>query len=193
MNIISTIELKITNPVYYFTHNMKKTILFLTINIIFLATNYSLAQTCQDYIPNEWEYSRYTNHSNGTVTDNQTNLMWKKCVQSLSGGDCSIGTHSLHNWQEALQLVSNHSFASYNDWRLPNIKKLSSLTSDHCHTPSINESIFPNTLANYFWSSLPSMDGIDASWAWVLSFRSGEDGTDGRNSDHYVRLVRSGQ
>ncbi|CAC9955327.1 hypothetical protein, partial [uncultured Gammaproteobacteria bacterium] len=26
---------------------MKKTILFLTINIIFLATNYLLAQTCQ--------------------------------------------------------------------------------------------------------------------------------------------------
>jgi hypothetical protein len=30
---------------------MKKTILFLTINIIFLATNYLLAQTCQNDIP----------------------------------------------------------------------------------------------------------------------------------------------
>jgi flagellar biosynthesis protein FliP len=47
---------------------MKKTILFLTINIIFLTTNYLLAQTCQAYIPNEWEDNRYTNHGNGTVT-----------------------------------------------------------------------------------------------------------------------------
>jgi hypothetical protein len=60
---------------------MKKTILFLTINIIFLTTNYLLAQTCQAYIPNEWEDNRYTNHGNGTVTDNQTNLMWKTCTQ----------------------------------------------------------------------------------------------------------------
>jgi hypothetical protein len=67
---------------------MKKTILFLTINIIFLTTNYLLAQTCQAYIPNEWEDNRYTNHGNGTVTDNQTNLMWKKCTQGRSGNDC---------------------------------------------------------------------------------------------------------
>ena len=33
---------------------MKKTILFLTINIIFLATNYLLAQTCQDDTPDKW-------------------------------------------------------------------------------------------------------------------------------------------
>jgi hypothetical protein len=49
---------------------MKKTILFLTINIIFLTTNYLLAQSCQAYIPNEGEDNRYTNHGNGTVTDN---------------------------------------------------------------------------------------------------------------------------
>jgi hypothetical protein len=60
---------------------MKKTILFFTINIIFLATNYLLAQTCQNYIPNEWEDSRYTDNGDGTVTDNETTLMWKKCTQ----------------------------------------------------------------------------------------------------------------
>ncbi|CAB5498714.1 hypothetical protein THERMOT_912, partial [Bathymodiolus thermophilus thioautotrophic gill symbiont] len=58
---------------------MKKTILFLMINLMFLANNYLLAQTCKNYIRNEWLDSRYTDHGNGTVTDNQTDLMWKKC------------------------------------------------------------------------------------------------------------------
>jgi hypothetical protein len=83
-----------------------KTILFFTINIIFLATNYLLAQTCRDYIPNEWKDSRYVNHDNGTVTDNQTNLMWKKCAHGLSGNDCSTCTGTKHNWEESLQLAN---------------------------------------------------------------------------------------
>jgi hypothetical protein len=94
------------------------TILFLTINIIFLATNYLLAQICQNDIPDKWENSRYTDHGDGTVTDKQTTLMWKKCIQGLSGNDCSTGTSSKYNWAQALQLGGS-SFSSYNDWRLP--------------------------------------------------------------------------
>ncbi|CAC9616409.1 hypothetical protein [uncultured Gammaproteobacteria bacterium] len=172
---------------------MKKTILFFTINIIFLATNYLLAQTCRDYIPDEWKDSRYVNHDNGTVTDNQTNLMWKKCAQGLSGNDCSTGTGTKHNWEEALQLANNHSFASYSDWRLPNIKELSSLVGRRCFNPNINESIFPNTPTDYHWSSSPNAANLqDLSYhTWQLHFNYGHINSEARDNNNYVRLVRS--
>ncbi len=170
---------------------MKKTLLFLTINLIFLATNYLLAQTCQNYIPNEWEDSRYTDNGDGTVTDNETTLMWEKCTQGLSGNDCSIGTGGRHDWKEALQLVNNYSFASHNDWRLPNIKELSSLVARRCSDPSINESAFPNTSASYFLSSSPSAS--NSSNVWQLHFGEGFAHSDSRDLKNFVRLVRSGQ
>jgi hypothetical protein len=52
------------------------------------------------------------NHCDGTVTDKQTTLMWKKCIQGLSGNDCSTGTSSKYNWAQALQLGGS-SFSSY--------------------------------------------------------------------------------
>ncbi|SHA18287.1 hypothetical protein BTHERMOSOX_534 [Bathymodiolus thermophilus thioautotrophic gill symbiont] len=176
---------------------MKKIILFLTINLIFLANNYLLAQTCENYVPNKWPNSRYTDHSNGTVTDNQTKLMWKKCAEGLSGNDCNEGTGSTYNWTQALQSVNSHSFASHDDWRLPNIKELSSLAARHCYDPSINLSFFPNTPANYFWSSSPSVSAPFNNfslheWAWRLNFEFGSAYYDERNiSNYYVRLVRS--
>ncbi|SHA18586.1 hypothetical protein BTHERMOSOX_541 [Bathymodiolus thermophilus thioautotrophic gill symbiont] len=143
---------------------MKKTILFLTINFIFLATHYLLAQVCKDYVPNEWRDNRYTDYGNGTVIDNKTTLMWKKCIQGLSGNNCE-GTSIKYNWEEALQLASNHSFASHDDWRLPNIKELGSLASHHCYEPSINESIFPNTPSDYFWSSSPDSLSLNSRFS----------------------------
>ncbi|CAB5504022.1 DUF1566 domain-containing protein [Bathymodiolus thermophilus thioautotrophic gill symbiont] len=168
---------------------MKKTILFLTINIIFLATNYSLAQTCQDYIPNEWEDGRYVIRSDNTVIDYQTNLMWKKCIQGLSGDNCSVGLGGKFNWEAALQLAKDHNFATYSDWRLPNIKELNSLVTRNCYNPRVNESIFPNTPADLFWSSSPS--ARNSSQTWQLHFNYGYANTEERNSSNYVRLVRS--
>ncbi|OIR24752.1 DUF1566 domain-containing protein [Bathymodiolus thermophilus thioautotrophic gill symbiont] len=169
---------------------MKKTILFLMINLMFLANNYLLAQTCKNYIRNEWLDSRYTDHGNGTVTDNQTDLMWKKCIQGLSGNNCDEGTGNMYNWKEALQLASNHSFASHNDWRLPNIKELNSLVARHCYSPSINLSFFPNT-SSPLWSSSPRAN--HSSNAWRLHLDYGSDNYGDRNSAVFVRLVRSKQ
>ncbi|CAC9624167.1 hypothetical protein [uncultured Gammaproteobacteria bacterium] len=175
---------------------MKKTILFLTINIIFLATNYLLAQICQNDIPDKWENSRYTDHSDGTVTDKQTTLMWKKCIQGLSGNDCSTGTSSKYNWAQALQLGGS-SFSSYNDWRLPNKKELKSLLARRCREPSINESVFPNTPAtvadSHFWSSSPDNIEKELKAALTVNFSHSLENRISRDKGQYVRLVRSGQ
>ena len=118
------------------------------------------AQTCKSYITDEWQDSRYTDHSNGTVSDNNTKLMWKKCSQgqTFSGGTCT-GSAITMNWKEALvsaKTINDASdFATYKDWRVPNIKELNSLVSLKCYNPSINASVFPNTPSSSFWSSSP--------------------------------------
>jgi hypothetical protein len=164
---------------------MPKIITFLYI-IILSSSLY--AQTCKDYITNEWQDSRYTDHGNGTITDTTTGLMWKKCSEGLSGADCSTGSANTYTWQGALAL-NGSSFAGKSDWRLPNIKELSSLTALNCYNPSINETVFPNTPSSYFWSSSPYASS--SSRAWLLNFASGNDGYGFRTGSTEVRLVRN--
>jgi hypothetical protein len=163
-----------------------------TIKTLFLIfINISIyAQTCKDYITNEWQDSRYTDHGNGTITDTTTGFMWKKCSEGLSGADCSTGSATTFTWKGALAL-NRSSFAGKSDWRLPNIKELSSLATLNCYNPSINTTMFPNTPATYFWSSSP--DASYSSYAWRLYFNYGGDGYYNRGSSYRVRLVRFGQ
>lgn len=156
---------------------------------IFLLANTSYAQQdCQDYIPNHWQDSRYTDNSDGTVLDKTTNLIWKKCAEGLSGNDCATGSVTTHTWQQALQLANSHTFAAKSDWRLPNIKELESLAALNCHNPSINTTLFPNTPAGNFWSSSPVSGG--SGGAWRLSFGHGDVNNDYPNFSNTVRLVR---
>ncbi|CAB5494844.1 DUF1566 domain-containing protein [Bathymodiolus thermophilus thioautotrophic gill symbiont] len=178
---------------------MKKTILFLTINIIFLTTSYVLAQTCTNYTFDRWKDSRYTDNKDGTITDKQTNLMWKKCSEGLffiiSSNDCRSVVQAF-TWKDALKTsketinsTNNRNFAGHNDWRLPNIKELGSLVTNRCFNPSINETIFPSTPSNVFWSSSPG----SGSRSWQVNFNSANDTSGHRivvSSKGYVRLVR---
>ncbi len=158
-------------------------------------------QTCYGEIIATTPDSRFTVHGDGTVTDLRTGLMWKQCNEGLSGSNCS-GTSLKFTWQEALQkaetLNAGAGFAGYTDWRLPNIKELDSIVELSCQSPSINETVFPNTptdTVNYFWSS--SLAGINyygqpAGDAWNIKFNFGFSITLPRVSTIYVRLVRGG-
>jgi len=156
-----------------------------------LLLNIAVAQTCKDYIPDNNPNSRYTNHNDGTVTDNETGLMWKQCVEGLSGiNACTSEEYTKHTWQQALQLPSSVTFATYNDWRLPNLTELESLVRQNCIYPSINISLFPNTPFFGVWSSSP-----DAPWysgaTFIVDFQEGLAGLNDRSSNFHVRLVRS--
>jgi hypothetical protein len=166
-----------------------KTSLFLILTLFMTLAN---AQTCKDYITDEWQDSRYTNNGDGTITDKVTKLMWKRCSEGQSGTNCESGTATTHNWRQALDLAANTSFATHTDWRLPNIKELASLAKLNCYNPSINETPFPNTSTNYFWSSSPYADGGSYD-AWLLDFDDGYGNYDFRSDSYRVRLVRFGQ
>jgi hypothetical protein len=128
--------------------------------------------------------------------------MWKQCPKGLTGNDCEIGMATTFNWQVALQIPetinSIGGFAVYTDWRLPNIKELSSITEEQCHSPALNLNIFPTKEPSGSWSSSPegnqTNDISNFSYAWSISFNSqGFIGSRGRVSNADVRLVRTEQ
>ena len=57
----------------------------------------------------------------GTVVDTDSLLVWKHCVEALSGSGCATGAASTMNWTNANTTASGSSWAGYNDWRLPSI------------------------------------------------------------------------
>lgn len=160
------------------------------------ATSVRAAQVCPDRILQTTPTADFTDHGDGTLTHKNTRLMWKKCVEGLSGVDCATGTASTHSWQGALQLADGHSFAGYSDWRLPNIKELASIIEQGCHDPAINLSVFPNDPGLSGWSGLYVWSGSPASfgpYAWFVRFYDGNVSSSSRSGDYRVRLVRGGQ
>lgn len=168
-----------------------------TILIISLFLPYKLfaAQSCEDYITNEWPISRYTIESivgDKVVTDIKTGLLWKQCSQGFSGMGCANDSNETYTWNEALnEAVSqnNIGFAGYTDWRLPNINELNSILAYNCINPPINEEAFPNTPNEDFWSSSPT-DNAPFN-AWSIIFSGGFFQRKLRTSRARVRLVRN--
>jgi len=164
--------------------------IFISIPLLFFTLPSMAVQNCKDYIFDNNPNSRYTNHNDGTVMDNETGLMWKQCVNGFSGvNSCSTGSLFSYTWQEALQLPATVSFATYSDWRLPNFTELESLVTQNCEIPSINISLFPNAPSVPMWSSSPSSSGLNLSWS--VNFDIGYTGAHTRDSFYSVRLVRS--
>ena len=113
------------------------------------------AQTCKSSIAVATPTSRFTLNGDGTVTDNTTGLMWKQCVEGLSGAGCAAGSASTMDWKAALDHAATHSFAGYSDWRLANIKELGSIVETACLSPAVNLAVFPNTPSSLVWSASP--------------------------------------
>lgn len=119
----------------------------------------------------------YIDNSNGTVTDRLTGLSW----QRQDDGTARI-------WQEALFYCENLSFAGFDDWRLPDVKELSSITDDSRHTPAIDQEAFPQTKPAGYWTSTPFAD--NPVFAWFVYFNNGYVNPVNKFHEYYTRCVR---
>ena len=148
------------------------------------------AQSCNSQIPQSTPTEDFIDHGDGTVTHKSTGLMWKRCEEGLSGLSCAIGTRISKDFPSALEYATtNNSYAGYNDWRLPNIKELASIVEVSCEDPSLNLTFFPNSRADYFWSSSPA----SGTSAWRIRFAvGGSVYSAGKNYTYQIRLVRGG-
>ncbi len=128
----------------------------------------------------------YTDHGNGTATDNVTGLIW---ATDGDGVGCFNGQTA--TWTDALDYCNGLSFAGYSDWRLPNLKELHSLVNYSTVTPKIAASVFPNTKADRYVSSTTHFY-FTGSAAFV-NFNDGDIGYLGKDEAvFYVRAVRGG-
>ena len=147
----------------------------------------------------------YTNNNNGTITDNTTGLMWKACDQgqawdnnntaaNLTDDNCTADSNATdtYNWTAALTEAQNHTFAGYDDWRLPNVKELTSIADYTKENPSINPA-FPNANNTAsFWPSTLYANTALSNAAWNVNFNAGFMFANSRAVDtNRVRLVRT--
>ena len=131
-----------------------------------------------------WPSPRFTDHGDGTITDELTGLMWSK--------NANLGSMT---WQGALDYVETLSIGGYSDWRLPNRKELFSLIDHSKNAPALPvDHLFQNVQSDYYWSSTTSASST--AHAWVVGMWNGNvyDGSKSYKSYYYyVWPVRSGQ
>lgn len=103
-----------------------------------------------------WPVPRFTDNTDGTITDNLTGLVWLKnasCVYFYEGNTTG---HNYRQWIKAI-LAANLLASGYcglsdgsvaGDWRLPNVKEMQSLLAY-----GFREKAIPNTtgLSYYRW------------------------------------------
>ena len=154
-------------------------------------------QKCDSSLPATTPDARFTDNGDGTVTDSVAGLMWKKCLEGMSGSSCSAGQEQKFTWQTALQRASSEASMTslgYTDWRLPNVKELATIAELRCHSPAANLTVFPNLPADIdvnlslLWSSSPSTEN---AFAWGVQFIEGDVAQANKNNIGFVRLVRN--
>lgn len=155
----------------------------------------SFAQRCSDTIQASTPDTRFSLNSDGTVTDKQTSLIWKRCLEGQSGADCSSGSATSFQWPKALEQA-----ASQAGWRVPNIKEVSSIVELSCYDPAINLNIFPNQPSASVWSN--SFTAGSRTNIWYVDFQDGDDAFGSYLNDYdsytyaqvsHLRLVRDAQ
>jgi len=182
--------------------SMKK-ILFMGFCVLLWSHQAVAVQVCQSLtIKASAPASRFIVNGNGTVTDNKTHLTWKRCSegQTWTGTTCT-GAATALNVQSALNAAvtfnANGGLGGFTDWRVPNMKELQSIIEQQCITPSINTSIFPATVSNFYWSSSPD-SASGGGYFLAVDFNNGVSGGQlGTTSvfgtqSYHVRLVRGG-
>ncbi|MCU7837644.1 MAG: DUF1566 domain-containing protein [gamma proteobacterium symbiont of Taylorina sp.] len=87
-----------------------------------------------------------------------------------------------------IEAVNKQGLCGYHDWRMPEIKELESLVVLGSE-PTIDNTIFPNTWKNIFWSATTYAD--DTSQAWFVNFYSGITYFTDKRQAGQVRLVRT--
>jgi len=127
----------------------------------------------------------YINNGDATVTDISTGLMWQ---QGRAPNTMTLADAEAY----CTYLNQNYLLGGHNNWRLPTIKELCSLSNYNSRNPSIDSSFFPDTASSFYWSS--TINEFYTHDSWLVSFSDGNfNFFDSSDYSYYVRVVRDAQ
>jgi hypothetical protein len=136
-------------------------------------------------------FSRFTDNGNGTVTDTLTGLIWLKeadCWGQLTWSQALIYAHGLVNGQCGLSACSIAV-----DWRLPNVKEMTSLIDYDFYSPAMHQSSsFNNVQSSFYWSSTTNPGYFSPTYAWAVDLEYGGASYAHKGNYLYVWPVRGG-
>lgn len=133
-------------------------------------------------------------NGDGTVTDQLTGLMWQQeeYGEPAQGSVCEeiIGYIDSVQWETALTYCQNLQLGGHDDWRLPNIKELESITDENGTQTCFNMTFFPHACGNY-WSSTSFI--VDGNNAYYYENHTGQFKFISKSQSREVKCVRGGQ
>lgn len=120
----------------------------------------------------------FTDNNDGTVRDNNTELIWQKTSDGLA-----------RTWYEANGYCNNLTLGNRSDWRLPEPHELISIVDYSKKIPAIDASAFTQAVSSDYWSSLGPNPIINGPEAVVVNFMYGEYHVLDKNSTAHVLCV----
>ena len=146
---------------------------------------------------------RFVDNGDGTITDNQTGLMWEKKV---AGSGCLHCVDDTYSWTDAMSewisevnggLVdfppnAQSGLGGHTNWRLPTIVELQTIPLEPfpCGTSPCIDLIFGPTATFLYWSS--STAAFTPFSPWVVNFSQGNVLPNPGEPVVHARAVRDG-
>ena len=126
----------------------------------------------------------FSDHENEMITHPNTGLIWQKSDDGIE-----------KTWLDALTHCEELSQGGHDDWRLPNLNELHSITDYSRFRPAIDQNFFEinsNENGRYiYWSSTSYIHSTHNDDARYVDFYSGILQSSSKNDSYYVRCVRS--
>ena len=120
---------------------------------------------------------------NATVFDNATGLTWE---QSASGNKYTwSASGAAGSVQARCNSLTLNGIAS--GWRVPTEPELFSIVDRSKYSPAIDATVFPGTVADWYWSATPRHDA--SGQVWIVRFLAGNGYNYYPSSANYVRCV----
>ena len=120
---------------------------------------------------------QFTDHLDGTVTDNRTKLLWQRDMQA----------NPLSSWSDAKTHCTDL-FLKGKGWRLPNVKELQTILDRTTGvSPAVDLIFFGDTIGSWHWTATQAT----APTAWAVDFGQGAVMPLTATDKSYYRCVHS--
>lgn len=155
---------------------------------------------------------RFIDNGNGTISDNETGLMWEQKINSDGTADLANpqDADNTYTWNAGTPTTSRpdgtvitefldrinclhntctSTAGGYSDWQLPTISELRTITNVSGCTvaPCIIDSIFAPNPGAYYWTR---SNTFDIDYAKIIRYDTGANSSFYKPSAQYVRAVR---